>query len=122
MASNLQILHDLGLIYPRNLLFGYLNVNSLRNKITDLRKNMPYVQLDYFALIKTKIIESFLSARFNISDSEIRTRRDSKGKWGVVIDYMKTGKICKIKKEFERAISESICSEMITSKNHCGFE
>ena len=83
---------------------------------------MPYVQLDYFALIKTKIIESFLSARFNISDYKIRTRRDSKGKWGVVIDYMKTGKICKIKKEFEGAISESICSEMITSKNHCGFE
>ena len=83
---------------------------------------MSYVQLNYFALSKTKIIESFLSAQFNISDYEIRTRRDSKGKWSGVIDYMKTGKICKTKKGFEGAISELICSEMITSKNHCGFE
>ena len=37
--SDLQMLHDLRLEYPKNLLCGYLNINSLRNKIRDLRLN-----------------------------------------------------------------------------------
>ena len=35
--SDLQMLHDLIFDYPKNLLCGYLNINSLRNKIHDLR-------------------------------------------------------------------------------------
>ena len=33
--SDLQMLHDLRFEYPKNLLCGYLNINSLRNKIHD---------------------------------------------------------------------------------------
>ena len=32
---DLQMLHDLRFDYPKNLLCGYLNTNSLRNKIHD---------------------------------------------------------------------------------------
>ena len=37
-VSHLQILRKLRLKYPRNPLVGYLNINSLRNKIIDVRE------------------------------------------------------------------------------------
>ena len=39
----------------------YLRINSLRNKIIDLREIVKYVELDYFVIGETKIDESFLS-------------------------------------------------------------
>ena len=35
--SDLQMLHDLRFEYPKICCVGYLNINSLRNKIHDLR-------------------------------------------------------------------------------------
>ena len=67
---------DLRLNYPRNLLFGYLNINILRNKIIDLREIISYLQLDYFVLSETKINNSFPSAQLDMSGYEIRARRD----------------------------------------------
>ena len=47
--------------YPRNPLIGYLNINSIRNKISDIREVFGKLQLDYFVLSGTKIDESFPS-------------------------------------------------------------
>ena len=58
--------------YPRNPLIGYLNINSIRNKISDIREVFGKLQLDYFVLSGTKIDESFPSAQFNINDYEIQ--------------------------------------------------
>ena len=44
-----------------NPLIDYLKINSLRNKIIDLREIVKYVELDYFVIGETKIDESFLS-------------------------------------------------------------
>ena len=41
-------------------MIGYLNINTLRNKLTDLRVILKYLALDYFVLSKTKLDESFL--------------------------------------------------------------
>ena len=79
MSSNLEILHDLKSKYLQDLLFGYSNINSLRNKIIDLRVTISYVQLDYFVLNETKINDSFLSAQFDMSGYEISARRDRDG-------------------------------------------
>ena len=79
MAPDLQILHNLRLKYPRNLLFGYLNIKSLRNKIIDLREITSYLQLVHFVLSETKMNDSFPSAQFDVSGYEIRTRRDRDG-------------------------------------------
>ena len=59
LAPDLQILHDLRLKYPQNFFIGYLNINSLRNKIIDLREIISYLQLDYFVLSETKINDSY---------------------------------------------------------------
>ena len=36
--------------YPKNPAIGYLNINSLRNKIVDLREIMSDISLDYFVI------------------------------------------------------------------------
>ena len=62
--------------YPRNPLIGYLNINFIRNKISDIREVFRKLQLNYFVSSETKIRESFPLAQFNIHDYEIRDRRD----------------------------------------------
>ena len=62
--------------YPRNPLIGYLNINFIRNKISDIREVFRKLQLNYFVSSETKIHESFPLVQFNIHDYEIRDRRD----------------------------------------------
>ena len=97
-------------------MFGYLEINSLRNKIIDLREIISYLQLDYFVLSETKINDSFPSAQSDMSGYEIRARRDRDGMGGGIIEYVRRGVICKRLKDFETTISESICSELVISK------
>ena len=55
--SDLQMLHDLRSEYSKNLLCGYLNINSLRNKKHDLI--IHDVAIDYFVISKIKLDNSF---------------------------------------------------------------
>ena len=43
---------------------GYLNINSIRNKIIDLREIVKYLELDSFVISETKNNESFPSQQF----------------------------------------------------------
>ena len=74
--SDLQMLHDLRFGYPKNLLRGYLNINSLRNKTYDLRLRIHDVPIDYFVISETKLDNSFPNAQLTINNYEIRARRD----------------------------------------------
>ena len=76
-CTDLKMLKKGRLNYPPNHLTGYLNINSIRNKISDIREISGKLQLDYFVLSETKIDESFPSAQFNIHDYEIRNRSDN---------------------------------------------
>ena len=49
--------------HPRNPLTGYLNINSLRNKIVDATEVFGKLQLDFFVLNETKLDDSFPSAQ-----------------------------------------------------------
>ena len=51
--TDLQILQDLRLQRRKNPLIGYLNINILRNKISDLRILLHDLQLEYFVLSET---------------------------------------------------------------------
>ena len=74
--SDLQMLHNVRFEYPKNLLCGYMNINSLGNKIHDLRLIIHDVPIDCFIISKTKLDNSFPNAQLTISDYEIRVRRD----------------------------------------------
>ena len=62
--------------YVINLLIDYLNINSLRSKLVDLRESILELSLDYLVLSETKIDQSFPTAQFYKKVYEVRARRD----------------------------------------------
>ena len=74
--SDLQILGKKRLKYPHNMLIGYFSINSLRNKIIDVREVIRKLSIDYFVISETKLDEPFPSEQFNISNYEIRNEID----------------------------------------------
>ena len=96
-------------------MIGYLNINSLRNKIIDLREVLQHSSLDYFLLSEAKLDNSFPCAQFQISDYEIRARGDRNKYGGGLIEFVKKGLIRKRLKTFETVNSECICSELTIS-------
>ena len=48
--------------YFKNPLMGYLSINSLRNKIVDLREIVKYLELDYL-VISQKLMKAFYHSR-----------------------------------------------------------
>ena len=59
-----------------NPLIGYLDINTLRNKIIDVREIFYKFSPDYFVFSENKLDESFPIYQFNIQGYEIRTRKD----------------------------------------------
>ena len=119
-CTDLQTLKKNRLNYPRNPLIGYLNINSIRNKISDIREIIGKLQLDYFVLNEAKIDQSFLSAQFNIHYHEIRNRRDTDKHVGALIELVRKGFFTKRMKEYETKLSETICTEFkVPKKKFC---
>ena len=88
LATDLQVLHHERLKHNKNPMIGYLNINSLRNKLTDLKVILKYLSLDYFILSETKLDESFPNAQFPLDGYEMRARRDSNKFGGGLIEYV----------------------------------
>ena len=115
-CTNLQIRYENRLKHPRNPLVGYLNINSLRNKVVDARGVFGKLQLDYFVLSETKPDDSFPSAQLYIKNIEIRNRRDRDKNGGGLIEFVRKGFITKKIKEYETKVSKTIASEFTISK------
>ena len=115
--TGLQQLQEDRLKHHKNPLIGYLNMNSLRNKITNLRVIMKTLSLDYLILSQTKIDESFPTSQFNVESYEIRARRD-RDKYGAgLIKFVRRSLICKRLRDYEPKHSEYLCSELnLTNK------
>ena len=120
--SDLQMLLDLRLEYPKNLLCGYLNINSLRNKIRDLRLIIHDVPIDYFVIRETKLDNSIPNAQLTIDNYEIRARSDRDKHGGGLIEFVRKGLICKRLRKNDSLNIEVICSEVnIPNKNWVVF-
>ena len=83
LQDNSQILKDGILSSPKNPVIADLNLNSVKNKINDLRILIRDIPLDYFVLSETKLDKSFPTAQFDIPGYEIRARKD-RNKYGGV--------------------------------------
>ena len=110
-SSGFEAIRENRLKYVNNPLIGYLNINSLRNKIVHLREIILELSLDYLVLSETKIGESFPAAQFYIKGNKVRARRDRDKHGGGLIEFVKNGFISKRLKEYETNQSKSICSE-----------
>ena len=62
--------------HPNTVLLSYLNINSLRYKITDLRILVPQFLPHYLVISETKLNKEFPNAQILISDYEIKSGRD----------------------------------------------
>ena len=76
MGAELHLLQKDRRQYLNNPLTGYLNINSVHNKIAHLRIFIQNIPLDYPVLSEAKLDESFLNVQFNFDGYEIRARRD----------------------------------------------
>ena len=101
---------------PGNPLIGYLNINSLRNKMVDVREVFTKLMFDYFVLSETKLDDSFPLQQFYINGFEIRNRRDRDKHGGGLIEFVRSGFITNSLRDFETKISETICTEITISK------
>ena len=120
--TGLQQLQEDRLKHRKNRLIGYLNINSLRNKITDLRVIMKTLPLDYLILSETKIDKSFPTSQLYVESYEIRARRDRDKFGGGLIEFVRRGLICKRSRDYEPKYSECLCSELtFTSKKWIYF-
>ena len=72
----------------KTTLIGYLNINSLRNKITNLRVIMETLSLDYLIFIEPKIDESFPIAQFNVEGFEFRASHDRDKYGGSLTEFV----------------------------------
>ena len=102
--------------YLKNPLIGYLNINSVRNKIADLQIFIQNIPLEYLVLSETKLDESFSNAQFNLDTYKTRARRNRDENGGGLIVFVRRGIICKRISDFELSFSKCICSELTISK------
>ena len=106
-------MYESRLKYPWTPLIGYLNINSFRNKIVDVREVFGKLQHDYFVLSEARLYNSFPSAQFYIENFEIRNWRDRDKNGGGLIEVVRNGFITKKIKEYE---TKTIASEFTIPK------
>ena len=95
---------------PNNPTIGYLDINSLQNKMISLTEIIPKELLDVFYVDETKLDGSFPNSQFiseNFQFPPFRRNRNSKG--GGKLVYVKRGIIPKRLKILETKFSETIC-------------
>ena len=68
--------------YQNNPLIGYININSLTEKVVSVREGLPKASIYILCVDKTKLDASFPDHQFKISGYQfppIRRDRNSKG-------------------------------------------
>ena len=94
-CTDLQTLKKDKLNYPRSPPIDYLDINSIRNKISDIRELFGKLQLDYFVFSETKTDKRFPAAQFNIHNYEIRNRMDTDKHGGGLIEVFRKSFVIK---------------------------
>ena len=108
--------------YRNNPIIGYLNTNTLQNKIISLREIIAKVPLDVFCVDETKLDDSFPNSQFilkNVQFPPFHKDRNSKG--GGKLVYVKQGIIAKRLENLETKFSETICIELFLRKRCASF-
>ena len=67
-SSDIKNLFDIKEKYPRNPQIGYLNINSIRNKMISLKLLTEKILLDILCIDETKIDESFPDFQFEMEN------------------------------------------------------
>ena len=115
--SSISELIELRNKYMNNPIIGYLNINSLRNKIIDLREIMTKGPLVLVCIDETKLDESFPAFQFHLENYQFPLfRRDRNSKVGCKLVFAKNGLIAKRVKDLETIVFETIYIELTITK------
>ena len=88
-VSAFSDLHKFRSNYSKQIVFGHLNINSLRNKFFEIYEILSNELIDVFGLTETKLDSSFTSTQFNVPDYTMhRADRNSHG--GGILFYVKS--------------------------------
>ena len=74
--------------YPKQLIFGHMNINSLRNKMGPIADILLKGYIDVFVIQETKLDSSFPHAQFHVTGYSHR-RMDNKADSGGLIMYIR---------------------------------
>ena len=103
--------------HPNNPIIGYLHINTLQNKIINLREIIAKAPLDVFCVDETKLDDSFPNSQFILENLQFPPfRRDRKSKWGGKLICVKQGIIAKRLENLETKFSETVGIELTISK------
>ena len=87
LVSSLEHLYNLRAFYPKNIILSYINVNSIRNKLDDLKRLGK--SLDIMCISETKLDETFPTVQFEIEGFSKPYRRDVTSNSGGLLFYVK---------------------------------
>ena len=82
-------LKELRIENPLNLIFSYLNINSTRNKFSNLQQ-VICDRVDILTIAETKIDSSFPTAQFRLANYHTPYRLDISNKSGGILVYIKS--------------------------------
>ena len=120
VTSNLYLpyLAEVRKKYSDNPITGYLNINSLRYKVVDLRHVLFESELDILAIPETKLCYEFPDSQFVIEGyyNPAQFRKDRTTHDGGLIVYVRNGIPVKRVKTFEPPNQEIICLEITINK------
>ena len=110
----LPYLAELWKKYSDNTITGYLNINSLRYKVVDLRHVLFESELDILAISETKLCDEFPDSQFVIEGyyNLAQFRRDKTRHGEGLIVYVRNGIPVKRFKSFKPLNQEIICLEI----------
>lgn len=80
--------------YYKNPLLGFLNINSLRYKIVDLREVMERCLLDILVIEETKLNKDYKTELFVMNNYQYPMRRDRDEFGGGLMQYVRKGVVC----------------------------
>ena len=108
---------DLRKRFLYNPLIGYININSLKEKVIPLREVLSNVPIDVLCVDETKLESSFLDHQFKIEGYQFPPfRRDRNSKGGGKLVYLWEGFLAERIPKFETEKAETICIEITIAK------
>ena len=114
---DIEELIDLRKLYNNNPIIGDLNINSLRNKITQLREVCGKAPIDLLCIDETKLDASFPDAQFHIEGYQYPPLRGDRDKnVGGKMIFIREGLIAKRLYSYEDNTSETICLGVTISR------
>ena len=116
VCNDIDLLFSLRVEFSRNLLIGFLIINSLRNKIIDLRMIAERCLPDILLVEETKLNSDFKTDLFLINNYKSPIRLDRSEFGGGLLQYSRNGIICNRMTAFEVPSLELLCSELTVAK------